>query len=119
MALDRKTGKVVWEHIAKEETPHEASHPENGTWASASAATDGQHVIASFESRGYYAYDMNGKLIWEKDLGRALLASAVTAGSEVLIAPNSCSTIEGTTARTYYRAVNPANGDLQRVEGVC
>ena len=38
MALDRKTGKVVWEHIAKEETPHEASHPENGTWASASAA---------------------------------------------------------------------------------
>jgi outer membrane protein assembly factor BamB len=57
--------------------------------------------------------------IWEKDLGRALLASAVTAGSEVLIAPNGCSTIEGTTARTYYRAVNPANGDLQRVEGVC
>jgi outer membrane protein assembly factor BamB len=69
MAIDRKTGKVVWERVAKEEAPHEASHAENGTWASASAATDGEHIIASFESRGYYAYDMNGTLVWEKDFG--------------------------------------------------
>ena len=37
MAIDRKTGKLVWERVAKEEAPHEASHPENGTLASASA----------------------------------------------------------------------------------
>jgi outer membrane protein assembly factor BamB len=81
MALDRKTGKVVWERVAKEETPHEASHPENGTWASASAATDGDHVIASFESRGYFAYDMNGKLIWQKDLGDKRMRNTFGEGS--------------------------------------
>jgi outer membrane protein assembly factor BamB len=81
MALDRKTGKVVWERTAKEETPHEASHPENGTWASASAATDGEHLIASFESRGYYAYDMNGTLIWQKDLGDKRMRSTFGEGS--------------------------------------
>ncbi|MGE5834689.1 MAG: PQQ-binding-like beta-propeller repeat protein, partial [Acidobacteriota bacterium] len=81
MAFDRKTGQIVWERVAKEETPHEASHPENGTWASASAATDGEHVIASFESRGYFAYDMNGQLIWQKDLGDKRMRNTFGEGS--------------------------------------
>ncbi len=81
LALDRKTGKVLWERVAKEQAPHEASHPENGTWASASAATDGEHVIASFDSFGYYAYDMNGKLIWEKDLGDKKMRNTFGEGS--------------------------------------
>jgi hypothetical protein len=31
MAIDRKTGKTLWERVAREETPHER-HQENGTW---------------------------------------------------------------------------------------
>ncbi|HYT68829.1 MAG TPA: PQQ-binding-like beta-propeller repeat protein [Vicinamibacterales bacterium] len=69
MALDRKTGKVAWERTAREHTPHEGSHPQWGTWSSSSAMTDGEHVYAYFDSFGLYAYDMNGKLLWEKDLG--------------------------------------------------
>jgi outer membrane protein assembly factor BamB len=81
MAIERKTGKVVWERVAREEAPHEAAHGENGTWASASAATDGEHIIASFESRGYYAYDMNGKLVWQKDLGDKRMRNTFGEGS--------------------------------------
>jgi outer membrane protein assembly factor BamB len=69
MALDRKTGKVAWERTAREHTPHEGAHPQWGTWASSSAITDGERVYAFFDSFGLYAYDMNGKLLWEKDLG--------------------------------------------------
>jgi outer membrane protein assembly factor BamB len=69
MALDRKTGKVVWEKTAREHTPHEGSHNQWGTYASSSAFTDGERVYAFFDSFGLYAYDMNGKLLWEKDLG--------------------------------------------------
>ena len=69
MALDRKSGKVAWERTAREHTPHEGSHPQWGTYASSSAMTDGQHVYAFFDSFGLYAYDMDGKLLWEKDLG--------------------------------------------------
>jgi outer membrane protein assembly factor BamB len=68
-AIDRATGKTVWEQVAREAVPHEASHADNGTWASPSASTDGRHVFAYFDSFGLFAYDMNGKLIWEKDLG--------------------------------------------------
>ena len=64
LAIDRKTGKTVWERAAREELPHEASHQENGTYASSSAITDGQRVYAWFESQGMYVYDMDGKLLW-------------------------------------------------------
>ena len=43
--------------------------PRTPRTASPSAVTDGVHVIASFESRGIYAYDMAGRLVWQKDLG--------------------------------------------------
>jgi outer membrane protein assembly factor BamB len=69
MAIDRKTGKIAWEKTAREHTPHEGSHQQFGTYASSSAFTDGERVYAYFDSFGLYAYDMNGKLLWEKDLG--------------------------------------------------
>ena len=69
MAIDRKTGKVAWEKTAREAMPHEGSHQQFGTYASSSAFTDGERVYAFFDSFGLYAYDMNGKLLWEKDLG--------------------------------------------------
>ena len=31
LALDRRTGKTVWERTAREEQPHEATHSDNGT----------------------------------------------------------------------------------------
>ena len=81
MAIDRRTGKTIWERTATEAVPHESSHPDNGTWASASATTDGEHVIASFDSFGYYAYDMNGTLVWQKDLGDKRMRNEFGEGS--------------------------------------
>jgi outer membrane protein assembly factor BamB len=68
-AFDRASGRVLWQRVARQHTPHEGSHPQWGTWASSSAMTDGEHVYAYFDSFGLYAYDMNGTLLWEKDLG--------------------------------------------------
>ncbi len=81
LAIDRHTGKTLWERVAREEAPHEASHPENGTWASSSAVTDGEHVIASFESEGIYAFDMNGAPVWQKDLGDKRMRNQFGEGS--------------------------------------
>jgi outer membrane protein assembly factor BamB len=81
MAINRKDGKVVWEHVAREAEPHEGAHQDNGTWASSSAVTDGEHLIASFESRGIYAYDMNGKLVWQQDLGDKRMRNEFGEGS--------------------------------------
>lgn len=69
LCLDRKTGKILWQRTAKTATPHEGYHRAYGSFASNSPVTDGKYVYASFGSRGIYAYDFNGKLIWEKDPG--------------------------------------------------
>jgi outer membrane protein assembly factor BamB len=81
LAIDRKTGKTVWERVAREQEPHEQSHVDNGTWASGSPVTDGERLYAYFESFGLYAYDLNGKLLWEKDLGDKKMRNQFGEGS--------------------------------------
>ena len=81
MAINRRDGKIVWERTAREEVPHSGTRQDNGTWASSSAVTDGQHVIAFFESRGLYAYDMEGKLLWQKDLGDKVIRNEFGEGT--------------------------------------
>ena len=81
MALSRSDGKVVWERTVREEAPHEASHTDNGTWASSSVVTDGVHLFANFESKGLYALDMDGKPVWEKDLGDKRMRNQFGEGS--------------------------------------
>jgi outer membrane protein assembly factor BamB len=67
-ALDRRTGKIVWDRVASEGVPKIKRHIKS-THANSTPATDGRHVIAFFGSEGLYCYDVSGKLIWKKDLG--------------------------------------------------
>jgi outer membrane protein assembly factor BamB len=68
MALDKKSGKVLWDKVAYEGVPKTKRHPKSSQ-ASATPVTDGRHVIVSFGSQGLYAYDLEGTLLWQKDLG--------------------------------------------------
>jgi outer membrane protein assembly factor BamB len=68
LALDKKTGKILWEQTAHEGVPKTKRHPKSSQ-ASPSPATDGKVVIAYFGSEGLYAYSVEGKLLWSKDLG--------------------------------------------------
>jgi outer membrane protein assembly factor BamB len=69
IALDRRTGKILWAQTAYQGTPKEKRHIK-ATYANATPATDGKTVVAFFGSQGVYAYDFNGKLKWKHDLGR-------------------------------------------------
>jgi outer membrane protein assembly factor BamB len=67
-ALDKRTGKVLWERVAYEGLPKVKRHPKS-THADSTPATDGKTVVALFGSHGLYAYDFSGKLLWKQDLG--------------------------------------------------
>jgi len=69
LCLDRKTGKILWDRTAYEGVPKEKRHMK-ATYANSTPATDGKVVIAFFGSQGLYAYDLAGKLLWKRDLGR-------------------------------------------------
>ena len=81
LCLDRSTGKVLWQQVAREEVPHEGVRQNEGTFASGSGVTDGQHVWAYFGSRGLYCYDSKGKLEWSQDLGKMRIAMGFGEGS--------------------------------------
>ena len=64
LALDVKSGKVVWEQTAYEGPVFDARH-RRSTFAGPSATTDGRLVYAYFGPEGLYAYDFNGNLKWK------------------------------------------------------
>jgi PQQ enzyme repeat. len=68
-ALDKRTGKVIWERIAHEGEPVDKRHIKS-TYANSTPATDGRIVVAWFGSQGVHAYDVNGRFLWKVDLGR-------------------------------------------------
>ena len=80
ISLDRQTGKVRWQKVAREEVPHEGHHRDHG-FSSQSPITDGDLVISYFGSHGLYGYDLNGNLKWQKDLGRQQTKNSFGEGS--------------------------------------
>jgi len=67
-ALDRRTGRVLWQQTAHEGVPRARRHIK-ATQANSTPATDGRTVVALMGSEGLYAYDFKGKLLWKQDLG--------------------------------------------------
>ena len=66
--IHKQTGKILWEKVSIRGIPEQKRHPKS-SHANCSAATDGEYVVAFYGSEGLYCYDMEGKLMWEKDFG--------------------------------------------------
>ncbi|MSU25592.1 MAG: hypothetical protein EXS32_17440 [Opitutus sp.] len=85
VALDRRSGKIVWQKTARRQVPHEGRHQTN-SFASGSPVTDGERLYVSFGSRGLYCYDLSGNLQWEKDLGAMQTKLSFGEGSSPTLA---------------------------------
>jgi outer membrane protein assembly factor BamB len=68
VALDAKTGRILWERTAWEGTPYDTRH-KRGSYASPTPVTDGTLVHAYFGSEGLYTYDYQGRLKWSWKTG--------------------------------------------------
>jgi outer membrane protein assembly factor BamB len=68
LALDAKSGKILWQKTAWEGTPYDTRH-KRGSYASPTPVTDGTLVYAYFGSEGLYVYDFAGTLKWSWKTG--------------------------------------------------
>lgn len=66
--LDKGTGKILWEKVAREGVPRVQRHPKS-THANSTAATDGRRVVCFFGSEGLFCLEFSGRLLWQKDFG--------------------------------------------------
>lgn len=69
IAVDRVRGKIDWQKTVHESIPREGGH-HTASLASASPVTDGTHVYAHFGSHGLYCLDVDGNIVWQKQLGQ-------------------------------------------------
>ncbi|MEZ5319912.1 MAG: PQQ-binding-like beta-propeller repeat protein [Vicinamibacterales bacterium] len=67
-ALDRATGRVVWQRVAHRGVPRVRRHVK-ASHASATPTTDGRAIVALMGSEGLFCYEMDGTLRWRSDLG--------------------------------------------------
>jgi outer membrane protein assembly factor BamB len=68
LCFNRKDGSKLWEQKVEYKEPE----PTHGTnpYCSASPATDGKIVVVSHGSAGMFCYDIEGKELWRRELGK-------------------------------------------------
>ena len=81
VALNRADGRVLWETVVPQEGVEHVHH-KNGH-ASATPVTDGRMIYASFGRHGLVAFDLSGKIVWQRKFG-AIDNYHGPAGSPVL-----------------------------------
>jgi outer membrane protein assembly factor BamB len=107
MCFDRKDGKVLWQAgptFGEKEPTHE-TNPQS----SSSPVTDGERVIAWFGSAGLYCYDLNGKELWRRDLGKQRHIWGY--GASPIIYRDLCILNFGPGDRSFLVALNKKTGD--------
>lgn len=112
LALDRGTGKTIWERIVREEIPHEGTHPD-GTFASASPITDGKHIYAFFGSRGLHCLDWDGKIVWSKDFGPMRTANGFGEGASPALHGDTLIVIWDHEGEDFVAALDKKTGEVR------
>jgi outer membrane protein assembly factor BamB len=73
VCLDRKSGKILWQKTVDAVMPEDPYSgmgvPEHG-YASNTPVVDSERVYAFFGKTGVFAFDLDGKQLWQVDVGR-------------------------------------------------
>jgi outer membrane protein assembly factor BamB len=68
LAFDKRTGQALWETEIARQVPASGRHFK-ATQANSSPATDGRFLVVVFPTVGLACLDLDGRLLWRRDLG--------------------------------------------------
>jgi outer membrane protein assembly factor BamB len=109
LAVNRADGSIVWQRTVREAVPHEGTH-QDGSFASGSVITDGERLYAFFGSRGLYALDLDGNVIWDRDLGPMQVQLALGEGSSPALHGDTLVVNMDHEGQSFIVAVDTATG---------
>jgi len=109
ICLDRKTGEPRWRSTAKTLVPHEGHH-RDASFASASPFCDGERLYCWFGSAGLFAYSLDGKKLWERDLGPARVGASLGEGSSPVVHDGKIVLVRDHAGKSSITVVNAADG---------
>ncbi|MAT11751.1 MAG: hypothetical protein CMM02_12165 [Rhodopirellula sp.] len=114
ICLDRQTGQELWREIAVQKVPHEGHHGDND-FASASPVVHDNKVFVWFGSAGLFCYDLDGLLLWKRDLGEVKMGAALGEGCSPVVhngrvivvrdhqGQSSIEALDSSTGKTYWK----------------
>ncbi|HER08778.1 MAG TPA: pyrrolo-quinoline quinone [Bacteroides sp.] len=110
ICLDLITGKEIWKKVARRGNPRVSKNPAT-TYASETPVTDGKRLYAYFGMHGLFCYDMDGKLLWEKDLGAFETQNGWGTGSSPVLHKGVLYVQVDNEEQSFLVALDAATGD--------
>jgi outer membrane protein assembly factor BamB len=111
ISVDRSSGKILWETTVREELPYSHTH-EFGSWASNSPVTDGEHIYAYFGSHGLYCLDFQGRVLWERDMGRMQKVMSFGEGSSPTLYKDKLIILRDHEGQSMLHVLDKNSGDI-------
>jgi outer membrane protein assembly factor BamB len=121
LALDRRSGKIVWQKTAHSGRVFDNRHKQ-GSYAAPTPLTDGRFVYAYFGAEGLFAFDFEGRLQWRFDpgpirtIGMGSGSSPVTDGERIFLQCDSSEenksflvALDKRTGKTVWRVERSVN----------
>lgn len=108
--VDLLSGKELWKQVAHEGSPRIKKHARTN-YASETPVTNGKHVYVYFGMTGLYCYDMDGSLVWEKDLGAFETQRGWGTGSSPLLYRDKLFVQVDNEEQSFMVALDAGSGD--------
>ena len=118
VCVDRTSGKILWSKEVKArqpEDPYRGFLTEHG-YASNTPVTDGKHVYAFFGKSGVYAYDLEGREVWNRHLGSESTRKQWGSASSPIIAGNVLVVNAAEESRAVYGLDKATGKELWKAE---
>lgn len=108
IALERATGRVLWERVA----PHDKleSIHSIGSYAQSTPAADASCVVSFFGSSGLWCYDHDGKLLWQRRMGP--FNNSFGAGSSPILVEDRVILGQDHDTDSFLMALDKATGEV-------
>ncbi len=108
IAVSRSKGKILWEQKAPYKKLEEIHAI--GSHAQPSPATDGKRVVSLFGSSGLYCHDIDGRLLWKKEMGP--FNNDFGAGTSPVIVDDLVITVQDHDTDSFLAAYDKKTGRL-------
>ena len=110
ICLDLKTGKRLWEQTAHKAKPTMPIHIKN-SYASETPVTDGQRLYVYFGNVGVFCYDLDGKLLWKKELEPHKMRFGWGTAASPVVYKDRLFVVNDNDEDAYLLALNARNGE--------
>ncbi len=112
LCLDRDDGRELWRRTATRRVPHEGHHGDND-FASASPTTDGTRLYCWFGSAGLFCYDLHGKKLWDRDLGKVFMGASLGEGCSPVVHDDRLVIVRDHARQSYVEVLDAKTGETR------